>query len=85
MKSVDTRLAEKLRVRLDAGTLPTTRPRFIWAWPGAGETCSACDQPIAAGQGMYEVDWNEKAYGFHPACYGLWRDELIRRGWYKSS
>ena len=83
MEAKDVSLAEKVRRRLDTGTLPPEHPAKMSVGFGAGETCCTCDEKIHSARVAYKFDWNEHTYRFHIGCYGLWTAELIRRGRYK--
>jgi hypothetical protein len=73
-------LAEIVRQKLDDGRLPTSHPLKIWAGPGRGQPCTACDQPIGPAQVEYEFETGEQVCRFHVGCHGLWEAERRRRG-----
>ena len=74
--------AEKIREKLDAGTLPRQTASKMFAGYGNGRPCDGCEAPIVAHQLEYEFDRTEgQTVRFHLGCAGLWEAELRRRGW----
>jgi hypothetical protein len=62
-----------IRAKLAAGTLPATRPSQVWAGESRGETCDACDRPIAPGEIEYEANLADRGvFRFHLTCFDLW-------------
>jgi len=72
------RIRACIRLKLDAGLLPKAASGRVWAGPGAGETCSACDETITRQQTLYEweVDGGAKVI-MHIACYDVWNKERL--------
>jgi hypothetical protein len=65
-----------IRGKLAAGTLPATRPSQVWVGESQGETCDACDQPIAPGEIEYEANLVDRGvFRFHRGCFDLWHQE----------
>jgi hypothetical protein len=80
----DVSLADRIRQRLDAGTLPRTHPEKIWVGLSSGEEiCNACGDRIFGAQATYEADVDGVTCRFHGGCYGLWLGQLILRGLYQ--
>jgi hypothetical protein len=52
-----TSVAEMVRKKLDAGTLPLDAPVKLWARFGHGNPCSACEQPIHPSEPGYEPEY----------------------------
>ena len=76
--------AARIRLGLDTGRLPTSKPDKLFGGHGNGEPCSACDEPIFPAQVQYEFDVPDLGtFRFHIGCLGLWEAELLRRGWWK--
>jgi hypothetical protein len=71
--------AAKVRLKLDCGALPLTRPAKIWGAPGDGKPCSACDELILPDEIRYEFDGNTPTVWLHIACFRFWDAELRRR------
>ena len=77
-----TSLADLVRDKLDAGTLPHESPVKMWAGNGRGAPCTACDEPILRAQVEYEPQYDGRApIRLHVGCHGLWQDERRRRGY----
>jgi hypothetical protein len=68
-----------IRLKLDLKLPPTAPSGRLWAGPGAGEVCSACDETITKQQTLYEweVDGGAKMI-MHMACYDVWKEERLR-------
>jgi DNA-directed RNA polymerase specialized sigma24 family protein len=66
-----------IRGKLQDGRLPHQIPRF-WGGPGDGQTCDACDRPIAEQmlvQGIAWVGWDRRPLQMHVDCFALWDRE----------
>ena len=75
-------LADLVRDKLDAGTLPHESPVKMWAGNGRGAPCTACDEPILRAQVEYEPQYDGRApIRLHVGCHGLWQAERRRRGY----
>ena len=74
-------LAEMVREKVVAGTLPLDPPRQLWSGIGSGRRCTACEQPILLAQTEYELEYGEGRFPIrlHRGCYGLWEAERRRR------
>ena len=73
---------EKIRAKLDAGTLPREASSKMFAGYGDGRPCDGCETPITNTQVEWEFDGPDgQAYRFHLGCAGLWEAERRRRGW----
>jgi hypothetical protein len=70
-------LAEVIREKLDAGTLPHDEPVLIWPGIGSGKACSACGHPILRAQTELVPQWNDDRpiVVFHLECHGHWHAE----------
>jgi len=68
-----------IRLRVDAGLLPTPRDGQIWAGRSAGERCSGCDREILPGDIDYEVAENDLTLHFHVGCFNVWHTRAPRR------
>ena len=54
--------------------MPLTEGQPMWAGPGWGETCTACDRPIERHHALIEWEWPERGtIHLHQSCYRLWR------------
>jgi hypothetical protein len=77
---VDLDCSVTIRAKMDAGTLPSTRPSQVWAGESRGETCDACDGPIAAGEMEYEANVADQGmFRFHRRCFDVWHQERAAR------
>jgi len=75
------RVRDKIRAKLDAGTLPRDRPPMMFAGYGTRNACDACDETILPAQVEYEISYRDgRAFQLHLGCAGLWDAELRRRG-----
>jgi len=74
-------LAQRIRVKLDAGTLPIDDPEKTYGGFGDGRRpCDGCDERIGRGQVEYEKVYADgRAFLFHIGCAGLWEAERRRR------
>jgi len=68
-----------IRLKLEANLLPREQAGRLWAGPGAGEVCSACDEKITKKDVLYEWDYAGSKINMHLACYELWNDLRRRR------
>ncbi len=67
--TVDDTIRRKIAARL----LPGERCQVLWAGPGTGRLCVACDLPIGADATEYECDHADgTVIDFHYGCYVLW-------------
>ena len=72
-------LADLVRDKLDAGTLPRESPVKLWAGKGRG---TACTEPILKAQVEYEPQYDGRApIRLHVGCHGLWQAERRLRGY----
>jgi hypothetical protein len=76
-------IAEKIRRRLDIGTLLKAAPAKTYTRYGQRQPCDACDQPITPAQAEYDLEYRNVQHVFrlHHGCYGLWEAECRRRGY----
>lgn len=76
-----TTIAEMIRKKLDAGTLPLNSPTKLWAGQGSGRLCGACEQRIRTSQAEYELEYGDDrpVPRFHAACHALWEQERLLR------
>jgi hypothetical protein len=74
-------MADVVRDKLDAGTLPLNDPVKLWAGQGSGRLCALCEQPILKSQAEYEPQYDDglPAVRFHRGCHGLWEAERQQR------
>ena len=74
-------LADLVREKLHAGTLPLDDPLKVWAGIGSGNPCSACERPILQSQTEYDVQYYDgrPPVRLHVGCHGLWEGERRRR------
>ena len=52
-------IADMIRKKLGAGTLPLNSPMKLWAGQGSGQMCVACEQPIHNSQTEYELEYDD--------------------------
>jgi hypothetical protein len=76
-----TPLAEIVRHKLDAGTLPLDTPKNLWKGIGSGKACSACEAVIVSADVEFEPQYNDGrgVVRFHVGCHGIWEVERRRR------
>ena len=76
-RSERTRVAY-IRWKLCTGRLPNVNVPEIYAAPGSGGYCDACDELLAPPQFVIAIPWSsEKTFAhLHARCYVLWNDEL---------
>jgi hypothetical protein len=74
-------IAEMIRKKFDAGTLPVGSPMKLLAGLGSGQLCVACEQAIQSSQAEYELEYDDDRAvpRFHAACHALWEEEQLRR------
>jgi hypothetical protein len=74
-------IADMIRTKLDAGTLPLDAPARLWAGIGSGKVCTACEQPIRATQMEYEPEYADgrAVIYFHAECHRLWEEKRRQR------
>jgi hypothetical protein len=75
-----TSVAEMIRKKLDAGTLPHDSPAKLWAGIGSGKCCTACEQPILESEPEYEPQYDDghPVLRFHARCHSVWDEERQR-------
>jgi hypothetical protein len=73
-------LVDEIRLKIESGELPGTRPPKLWGGFGHFEDCSACAGPIFPAQIRYEFGIDEDVVRLHIGCFGLWDAERRRRG-----
>lgn len=72
-------LADVVRDKLDAGTLPYDDPVKLCAGQGSGQPCAVCEQPILRAEVEYEPQYDGRpAIHLHTGCHGLWEAERNR-------
>jgi hypothetical protein len=83
----------KIREQLRADSLPTHLPPTapleasqrtavpaIRTGKGTGESCSACEEPIAPGEPLEECEYpSGRVLRFHGLCYKYWNEEREAR------
>ena len=75
-------LADRIRSKLDAGTLPCDFLGKIRTFPGSGQPCSACGGPILRAQTEYGLEaGDDTTFRLHEDCHELWEAKCRRRGW----
>ncbi len=68
-----------IRAKIAAGVLPADAPGTVYARPGSGALCDACDRPIDQEDVEYDVDVaGERMVYVHRACFHLWRTAYAR-------
>jgi hypothetical protein len=74
-----TSIADVIRSKLDAGTLPLKLPRQIWAGNGSDRACAVCDASIPKSQVEYELEYDGGVtIVFHADCHAMW-DAQVRK------
>jgi hypothetical protein len=78
---VPTLVAEMIRKKLDAGTLPLDAPIKLWARFGRGDLSAVCEQPIRPSEPEYEPEYQDgrPVVRFHAGCHATWDVERQRR------
>jgi hypothetical protein len=66
-----------IRLKLEANLLPRQQSGRLWAGPGAGEVCNACDERITKKQIVHEWEYEGAKVAMHLRCYELWN--VLRR------
>ena len=67
---------QRIRRRIEHGTLPRDRTIELWQTPGFGQTCDGCGVTITNADTMSLVcadDW--KLIRLHDRCFNLWDEE----------
>jgi hypothetical protein len=68
-----------VRSKLIVGTLPKEAPVKVWAGPGTGLLCSACDLKVVAPAIEFETDMpHGRPLIFHQACLAVWHLERAK-------
>ena len=80
-RSERTRVAD-IRWKLSTGRLPNVNVPEIYAGPGSGGCCDACDELLAPAQLVIAIPWSsEKTFvHLHARCFVVWNDERVRTG-----
>lgn len=66
-------LTARIRDRVTAGLLPRDHCNTTWFGHGNGRPCTACDQPIGAGDIEVECDLaGRTTVHFHRHCFHVW-------------
>jgi hypothetical protein len=69
-------LQDVIRAKLADGRLPHDSIPRVWGGPGNGESCDACEQPIAKTEFVMEgVSDGKRSVQFHVKCFYVW-DEV---------
>src|SRR5262249_867388 len=87
-RTVPNSLAELIRNKIEAGTLPRDTPVRLRAGKGTGSPCAACGEPIPSSGPQYEPEYHDArpALRFHGSCYSTWDVERnYKRGDRKAS
>jgi hypothetical protein len=71
-------IRSKIQEKISAGSLPCEPCRAVWAGPGLGGQCAACDRPILATEVEFECEQPGDLFRFHQACYLVWEHECYR-------
>jgi hypothetical protein len=75
----DTELVARIRAKLVSGQLSMSAPLTTFGGPSTGQSCSACDEPIAAAEAEIEVTGADvRQQFFHARCYNLLAVERLR-------
>jgi len=68
-----------IHLKVRAGILPTDAPTKVWAGPGTGMICSACDLAIRAPDLEYELQMaDQRTLFFHQPCLAAWHLERMK-------
>jgi hypothetical protein len=62
----------RVRALIEAGALPATNSRRVWAGKGDGSPCRICTNPISSEQFGFELD----GVRLHRYCYAIWLQEV---------
>jgi hypothetical protein len=72
-----------IRTKLRDGRLPLKSAPRIWSGPGRGETCAACETPIAKDELAIEsisfVAGSGTPITCHAGCFRIWDEETRAR------
>ena len=78
-------LREFARLAIRRGTLPRRDPAGVWAGPGEGAFCDACERPITQDQLEYELEFapesghpGQDKVLFHLRCFAAWEFERTK-------
>ena len=72
IEMVDLGLAERIRAKIEAGTLPLNIPvKKTYAGYGKENPCSGCGEKVYRGQVEYEGETDGATLRFHIGCHGL--------------
>jgi len=71
-------IRSKIREKIGARSLPCEPCRAVWAGPGLGGQCAACDRPILPTEIEFECEQPGDLLRFHQACYLAWEHECQR-------
>lgn len=74
------RLRLLARQKIREGSLPEHVPPSVLAGPGAGDTCTLCNERIAPSDIEYEFRHEGRHYYMHLRCHGLWQLAVADRG-----
>jgi len=75
------RFPQKIRDKLDAGSLPREAPATMFESHGHGSRCDGCDGLIHPAQVECEMAYGDRVYRLHLGCAGVWDAECRRRGY----
>lgn len=68
-------IEEHVRAHVVPGRLPSLAATRVWAAPGHGGLCQACQKLIQSAEAEYEVDFaNAVTVRMHRECYLAWRN-----------
>lgn len=75
-------LRKKAREAIQAGKLPSSLPKQVWAGPGIGECCTICGKPTERHES--EVEFSREGDGrdpgnhhVHVQCFAAWEREAL--------
>ena len=73
-------IAAAILSKLADGSLPAVSIQKVWAGPGSGRVCLACEQPISAQEIETEVEVGSAVVLLlHAECFRVWQDSLSQR------
>ena len=79
MPEVEKALRDKVRLALEAGTLPGRKADRTWGGPGAEIACGVCGLPVARDETEFELEFVREGtadvFHFHTACFAAWELE----------
>jgi len=81
--SDESTLRERARQAIEAGKLPSCRPKSMWGGPGIGACCGICDKPVMHDETEFEIEFaqNDRSrrivdyYHLHLKCFAAWEFE----------